>query len=469
MKNSILFLVLLQSLLTFGQAPQKMSYQSVVRNSANVLVANQAVGVRLSIVEGSVSGTAVYSETHTVTTNANGLFTLEAGGGTPTQGVFANIVWSNGAHYIKSEIDPSGGTNYTLTSTKKLLSVPYALNGITTAQADAISTQAAAITSMQAQIAAQAATIAAMQAQLSLFPTPTLGSLTTTSVGTITATTATTGATITFDGFTTITERGVVWSTASAPTIDLSTKTNDGSDFPSFTSTITGLTSATTYYVRAYITNSAGTSYGDELSFTTLAQAVSPIEVLPTATIGTQTWTTKNLNVTTYKNGDAIPEVQDAATWNRLTTGAWCHYANDPANDAIYGKLYNWYAVNDPRGLAPSGFHNPTYTEWQTLTDYLGGQQVAGEKLKSTSTLWQSTNNANNVSYFSALPGGYRSNGGDFYNKNEEFWISVNLDSSLPAYLNLRYNMSTINAPVWFGYWNHFTETAGVSVRCIKD
>jgi len=135
MKKSILFLVLLQSLLIFAQAPQKMTYQSVVRNSANVLLANQTVGVRISILEGSLSGAAVYSETHTVTTNANGLFTLEAGGGTPTEGVFADIVWGNGAHYIKSEIDPAGGINYTLSATKELLSVPYALyaaNGITT-------------------------------------------------------------------------------------------------------------------------------------------------------------------------------------------------------------------------------------------------------------------------------------------------------------------------------------------------
>jgi len=98
MKNSILFLVLLQSLLILAQAPQKMTYQSVVRNSANALVSNQAVGVRLSLLEGSLSGTTVYSETQTVTTNANGLFTLEAGGGTPTQGIFADIVWGNGTH-----------------------------------------------------------------------------------------------------------------------------------------------------------------------------------------------------------------------------------------------------------------------------------------------------------------------------------------------------------------------------------
>ena len=174
MKKSILFLVLLQSLLIFAQAPQKMTYQSVVRNSTNALLTNQAVGVRISIVEGTADGSPVYSETHAVTTNANGLFTLEVGGGNNQSSTFAEIAWSNGSHFIKSEIDPAGGTNYTLSATKELLSVPYALNaanGVTTAQADAINaqeatntSQAATNTTIQAQIDAQATIIATQAA-----------------------------------------------------------------------------------------------------------------------------------------------------------------------------------------------------------------------------------------------------------------------------------------------------------------
>ena len=127
MKKRILFLILLQSFITMAQAPQKMAYQSVVRNASNQIVANQNVGVKISIVEGSLTGSIVYSETHTTTTNANGLFTLEAGGGTPTTGTFSAINWGNGSHYIKSEIDLAGGTNYNLSGTTELLSVPYAL------------------------------------------------------------------------------------------------------------------------------------------------------------------------------------------------------------------------------------------------------------------------------------------------------------------------------------------------------
>ena len=127
MKKLTLFLILLQSAIALAQAPQKMSYQSVVRNAANQIVANQNIGVKISIVEGSITGTIVYAETHTTTTNVNGLFTLEAGGGTPTTGTFVAINWSNGAHYVKSEIDITGGTNYALSGTMELLSVPYAL------------------------------------------------------------------------------------------------------------------------------------------------------------------------------------------------------------------------------------------------------------------------------------------------------------------------------------------------------
>ncbi len=115
MKKIFLLLTLtLVTQITFAQAPQKMSYQSVVRNATNQIVANQNIGVKISIIEGSLAGTTVYAERHTTTTNANGLFTLEAGGGTPTTGTFSTINWGNGSHYIKSEIDLTGGTNYTL-------------------------------------------------------------------------------------------------------------------------------------------------------------------------------------------------------------------------------------------------------------------------------------------------------------------------------------------------------------------
>lgn len=123
----LIVLLLLCAASVFAQAPEKFNYQAVVRNASNALVTNAPVGVRVSILQGSASGNAVYVETHTASTNANGLLTLEIGGGTVQQGTFAGIDWANGPFFLKTETDPAGGSNYTVTSTQQLMSVPYAL------------------------------------------------------------------------------------------------------------------------------------------------------------------------------------------------------------------------------------------------------------------------------------------------------------------------------------------------------
>ena len=130
-KYSILFCLFLQLAFAFAQAPEKMSYQAVVRNNNNVLVSNHAVGMRISILQGSATGTAVYTETQTPTTNAIGLIAIEIGTGTLVTGTFANIDWANGPFFVKTETDPNGGTAYTLTASNQLLSVPYALHSKT--------------------------------------------------------------------------------------------------------------------------------------------------------------------------------------------------------------------------------------------------------------------------------------------------------------------------------------------------
>jgi formylglycine-generating enzyme required for sulfatase activity len=125
----LLTLLLLNAvaLITFSQAPQKFSYQSVIRNAGNQLVVNQTVGIKISILQGTANGTTVYAETHSPLTNSNGLATLEIGGGTVLSGNFANINWANGPYFVKTETDLNGGSNYTITNTTQLLSVPYAL------------------------------------------------------------------------------------------------------------------------------------------------------------------------------------------------------------------------------------------------------------------------------------------------------------------------------------------------------
>lgn len=122
-----LVLASLLSISAFAQAPEKMSYQAVVRDVTNNLVASSTVGMRISILQGSPSGTALFIETQTPTSNANGLVTIEIGGGTLVSGNFSTIDWANGPYYIQTEIDPAGGTSYTITGTSQLLSVPYAL------------------------------------------------------------------------------------------------------------------------------------------------------------------------------------------------------------------------------------------------------------------------------------------------------------------------------------------------------
>lgn len=129
MKRPFIFLAAVMiTASVFAQAPEKMSYQALLRDANSSLITSQAVSMQISILQGSISGTAVYSETQTTTTNINGLVSLEIGTGSVVSGIFNNINWSNGPYYIKTETDPTGGSNYTITGTSQLMSVPYALH-----------------------------------------------------------------------------------------------------------------------------------------------------------------------------------------------------------------------------------------------------------------------------------------------------------------------------------------------------
>ena len=184
----------------------------------------------------------------------------------------------------------------------------------------------------------------------------------------------------------------------------------------------------------------------------------------PSVLIGTQYWMDKNLELTTYRNGDTIPYVTNPTAWAALTTGAWCYYNNDPSSG--YGKLYNWYAVTDSRGLAPQGWHIPTDAEWTTLSTVLGGESVAGGKMKTTGTTrWTSPNTgATNESGFAGLPGGYRDFNGTFsYIDNYGYWwSSTEYNTSLAWFRVLVY----VNGSVERSYFN---KEIGFSVRCLRD
>jgi uncharacterized protein (TIGR02145 family) len=187
----------------------------------------------------------------------------------------------------------------------------------------------------------------------------------------------------------------------------------------------------------------------------------------PVLTICCQSWMTKNLDVDKYRNGDLIPKVTDPTAWAALTTGAYCYYNNDSATyAATYGKLYNWYAVNDPRGLAPEGWHIPTDFEWTTLANCLGGEAVAGGAMKETGTThWLTPNTgATNISGFAGLPGGYRYFDGTFnlVGNYGSWWSSTETNTTIAWFRSLNYLDGII-----FRYGSF--KRAGFSVRCLRD
>lgn len=181
-------------------------------------------------------------------------------------------------------------------------------------------------------------------------------------------------------------------------------------------------------------------------------------------TIGTQIWKKCNAAIEFYNNGDPIDYVPDPIAWSALTTGAWCYVNDDPLTDR--GKLYNWYAITDSRGFAPSGYHVPTDTEWNTLATYLGGTSVAGGKMKEVGVChWSSPNtDATNISGFTAFGGGLRNASGIIFNADvsSAFWSSTPYSSNSANDFNLYYADGTLNP-------SQSSKKYGETVRFIKD
>jgi uncharacterized protein (TIGR02145 family) len=292
-------------------------------------------------------------------------------------------------------------------------------------------------------------------------------------------TTASSGGIITDNGGSTVIVRGVVWNTTGTPTISDS-KTMDGFGTGSYVSNMTALSPSTTYYVRAYATNSTGTAYGNELSFTSKTSLVigniTDIDgnTYKTVEIGNQVWMSENLKTTRYRQGGPIPYIVGNSDWQNLTTGAWSYYNHDAANDPIYGKLYNWYTTLGDT-LCPTGWHVPSDSEWTILIDYLGGESVAGGKMKSIGTAyWNSPNTgATNENGFSALPGGSRDSGGGFFSiNNGAFFWSITEISSI-TYTNagktLYLGFDSDNGYLNTAPYSYHHKCSGMSVRCLRD
>jgi uncharacterized protein (TIGR02145 family) len=179
-----------------------------------------------------------------------------------------------------------------------------------------------------------------------------------------------------------------------------------------------------------------------------------------------QHWSAKNLNVSTFRNGEKIPEAKTKEEWIKLGNmgqAAWCYYENDSANGIKYGKLYNWFAVNDPRGLAPEGQHIPSEEEWTVMIDYLGGLDKAGKKLKSSDG-WEREGNGTDEFLFSAQPAGERHVDGEFSAMGSltNWWSSTEKESAYAWNRHIFYFNDFVNR-------NYVSKKGGFSVRCLKD
>ena len=286
--------------------------------------------------------------------------------------------------------------------------------------------------------------------------------ITTNSVTTIDKTSAVSGGNISSNGGSAITARGIVWNKTGNPIVGTdSIRTDASSTTGSYTLNLGNLNSGITYYVRAYAINTIGTSYGNQLTFTTLPVLDTIGNQYTTITINGEEWFRENLKTNRYANGDTIENVPTPGDWGLRTSGAWAYYNNDISNNSNFGKLYNWYAVSDVRGLCPTGWHVATDADWTSLSANYGTDAVAGKELKATA-LWTTPNTNTNSSGFGALPGGGRGslNFGDLFNKG--FWWTNTAYSSAAWARRMEFSSNTLI---------RYSEDTkyGFSVRCVKD
>ncbi len=280
---------------------------------------------------------------------------------------------------------------------------------------------------------------------------------------------------VTLTGNSEIAEKGVCWSELQLPSVS----DNKYAEYPhssskSFTGTLTGLISNTTYFVRAYAISSTGTAYGNELSFKTPEDHSGETGIVydadgnqyKTIGIGSQIWMAENLKTTRYNDGTEVPLANCARIWTAIFSPGYCWFNNEELKyKETYGALYNWYTVNTGK-LCPSGWHVPGFSEWTTMESFLGGSNLAGGKLKEEGNVnWRDPNTgATNESGFTALPAGYRGDQGFFLNVGESifFWTS-SWATKDNAYIRTLTNTSgEINS-------GEMNVTYGAYIRCIKD
>jgi uncharacterized protein (TIGR02145 family) len=416
----------------WAQAPQGIPYQAVMRNADGSVMSSNAVELTFMIHDGSATGTMVYQESHALTSNAQGLVSCVVGNGVVSQGNFANINWGSGAKFLHVMMNGND------LGTQQMLSVPYALHS------------ASADNATNANNANNADTAANGFSNVS-----------------------TTGDTLYMANGNFIIVPGISAANYPAPVLgctnaqacnyNAAATEDNGSCLIQGVTCNDGNVNTTNDVINANC-QCAGTATGNGVFVP--GNGVTDIDgtVYTSIVINGQEWIQQNLAVTKYRNGDPIPTGLSHATWQGITSGAYAINVNDAANNTTYGKLYNWYAVNDTRGLCPTGWHVPSDAEWTTLETSLGGSSVAGGKMKST-TGWTSPNTgATNESGFSGLPVGYRVNDGTYASigSDGDWWSSTEHGSDTAWNRTLDYNDSDVDR---LSNSKHY----GFSVRCVRD
>jgi uncharacterized protein (TIGR02145 family) len=446
MKKLLLFFATLVIFCTaMAQAPQGIKNQAIVRNEEGLLVTNATVGIRISILIGSLEGPVVYVETHSPESNANGLITYVIGQGVPVSGTFSSINWAEGPYFLKTEADPNGGTNYNMTGTIQLLSVPYALHAFSAeeyTESDPVFNQwnrSAGIIINESQI-------------LDLQPY--------------------------------LTSETQTLADVAALNNSVNNRITNVSD-P--TDPQDGTTRSYVDLLKARIElleNALGIIPPDP-------DAIYDIDgnVYSSVAIGSQEWMVENLRVTKYNNGDPIMTGLDNAGWQNAIMGAYVIYDHqliDGINSSeemknAYGLLYNWYTVLDPRGVCPSGWRVATDGDWTEMVNHLGGQNsptgnrlrscrqvgspLAGDCNVSTHPRWdQHAHYGTDDFGFKALPGGFRSNTGGYLSLGlfGTWWTANEVTAQSAWRWGIVYNEGYVLR-------NDFTKRTGMSIRCVKN
>ncbi len=306
-------------------------------------------------------------------------------------------------------------------------------------------------------------------------PPPVLAAVNTNPVAPLANGSALVGGNVTATGGAAVTRRGVTWSFVANPNMN-DNVVELGMGTGAFSTTLTELSSSTTYHIRAFAENSVGIAYGESRAFTTLGEiggistpgaGVTDIEgkFYPSVIINNKEWMTINLAVKKFNNGEDIPNVAQNNDWNVLSTPARCTYLNDNDLGIIYGNLYNWHAVVDERSLCPTGWRMPTESDFSELIALLGGEVQAGGNIKETGiALWQAPNTgASNSSGLSGKPSGRRSNFGGFNEIGVQmvWWSAAAAPTGAFALFTNNTSTAAEQAPV--------PVTHGLAVRCVKE